>query len=82
MWRYKSDFDSIPDKIQVNLKSTNLPLKQYSLKGEYIREWNTMQEAAIELGFSVGNFSTYCNGRNDHEYKGFKYYRGDKSLYI
>lgn len=26
----------------------------------------------------AGNFSTYCNGRNNHEYKGFLYYRGEK----
>ncbi len=34
-----------------------------------------MSEAAIELGYSLGNFSAYCNGKNNHEYKGYKYYR-------
>lgn len=37
-----------------------------------------MSTAAAELGYSLGNFSTYCNGRNNHEYKGFLYYRGEK----
>lgn len=38
-----------------------------------------MSQAAMELGYSLGNFSTYCNGRNNHEYKGFLYYRGSET---
>lgn len=82
IWRYKSDFKEIPLKIdQIQTKGTNLPLKQYTLDGEFIREWKSITLAAEELGYSLGNFSTYCNGRNNHEYKGFRYYRGDISLY-
>lgn len=52
---------------------------QYSLNGEFIREWDNMSQAAMELGYSLGNFSTYCNGRNNYEYKGFLYYRGSET---
>ena len=82
IWKYKSDFDEVPLKlVSIKTKNTNLPLKQYDLKGNFIKEWKTISEAAKELGYSLGNFSTYCNGRNNHEYKGYKYYRGDISLY-
>jgi len=36
-----------------------------------------MKLAAEELGYSLGNFGTYCNGRNNNCYKGYKYYRGE-----
>lgn len=55
------------------------PILQYSLDGKFIREWDNMSQAAMELGYSLGNFSTYCNGRNNHEYKGFLYYRGSET---
>ena len=57
----------------------NIAILQYSLEGDYIQEWDSISDAAKELGYSLGNFSTYCNGRNNHEYKGFLYYRGSES---
>jgi hypothetical protein len=77
IWKYKSSFEDVPEKIIIqNTKGTILPIKQYSLENKFIKEWRTMSEASVELGYSLGNFSTYCNGRNNHIYKGFKYYRG------
>lgn len=78
-WRYKEDFDDIPDTINIKNKHARAKVKQYSLNGEFIREWDNMSQAAMELGYSLGNFSTYCNGRNNHEYKGFLYYRGSET---
>lgn len=81
IWRYLSDFDefeNIPEKIEVKVpKDSAIPLRQYDLTGNFIKEWKTMSEAAEELGYSLGNFSTYCNGRNNHIYKGFIYCRGE-----
>ena len=76
IWRYKDEFDELPEKLElVNTKNMSIPLKQYTLDGQLVKQWDTMSEAAIELGYSLGNFSVYCNGKNNHEYKGYKYYR-------
>ncbi len=79
IWRYKSDFIEVPNKIKLDTtKNSPIPVKQYDLSGIFIKEWSNLTIAASELGYSVGNFGTYCNGRNNHEYKGFLYYRGEK----
>lgn len=59
-------------------KSSKLPVIEYTLDDIETRRWANMTIAAQELGYSLGNFSTYCNGRNNHEYKGFLYYRGER----
>lgn len=79
IWKYKDEFEEIPIKIQIkSKKSSKLPIIQYTLEGVETMRWPNMTIAAQELGYSLGNFSTYCNGRNNHEYKGFLYYRGEK----
>ena len=79
IWRYRSDFEEIPNKIQLKSRfASNLPVIQYDLNGKELKRWKNMSIAAAELGYSLGNFSTYCNGRNNHKYKGFLYYRGEK----
>lgn len=79
IWRYKRDFEEIPLSIEVKIKNSKCKLCQYSLDGDLIKEWDSITEASKELGYSLGNFSTYCNGRNNHEYKGFLYYRGSET---
>lgn len=79
IWKYKDEFDEIPLKIQIkSKKGTKLPVIQYTLDGKEVQRWPNMTIAAQQLGYSAGNFSMYCNGRNNHEYKGFLYYRGEK----
>ena len=41
---------------------TNKTLKQYSLEGEYLRDWNTMSEASKELGIAISSISLCCRG--------------------
>lgn len=78
IWKYKDEFDKIPIKIKIkSKKSSKLPVIEYTLEGVETRRWANMTLAAQDLGYSIGNFSTYCNGRNNHEYKGFLYYRGE-----
>lgn len=79
IWKYRDEFEDIPLKIQIkSKKSSKLPVIEYTLDGMETRRWANMTLAAQDLGYSLGNFSTYCNGRNNHEYKGFLYYRGEK----
>lgn len=76
IWAYKTTED-YPLHIQIkSTKSTTLPVYQCDKDGNIINKWPTITEAANSLGYSLGNFSTYCNGRNNHEYKGYFYYRG------
>lgn len=37
-------------------------IKQYSLSGELIRSWDSVSEAAKELGFTVSNIHRCCSG--------------------
>ena len=41
---------------------SNKTLKQYSLEGEYLRDWNTMSEASKELGIAILSISLCCRG--------------------
>lgn len=75
MWRYKQT-ENIPLKIDpINKKTESTIVIEYTINGEKNRIWKSMTEAAEELGYSIGNFSLYCNGKNDHYYKGYLYYR-------
>lgn len=60
-----SDYE-IQEKLE-NVKNskysqTNKTLKQYSLEGEYLRDWNTMSEASKELGIAISSISLCCRG--------------------
>lgn len=39
------------------------PVLQYSLTGEFIREWISTSTAARETGLNVGNISLCCRGK-------------------
>lgn len=47
------------------------PVIQYTVQGEYIREWSSVNEIERELGFSEGSISYCCkfNGNQSHGYK-------------
>lgn len=47
------------------------PVIQYTVQGEYIREWSSVHEIERELGFSQGSISYCCtfNGNQSHGYK-------------
>lgn len=77
IWQYKID-NNIQKTINVKKHGARLPIIEYDKSGNELRRWDTMTKASIELGYSLGNFSTYCNGRNNHFYKGKYYYRGEK----
>lgn len=40
----------------------NIPVIQYSMEGEFIREWPSMRSIQRELGYSQGNISSCCTG--------------------
>ena len=55
-------------KIMSDLKPKKKVL-QYTLNGDFVKEWNSINEPKIE-GFSPGNISSCCRGRVK-KHKGF-----------
>lgn len=54
------------------IMTNNKPIKQYSLKGKFIRNWNSALEIHRELGYTASLINHCCHGkRNKH--KGFKW---------
>lgn len=44
----------------------SIPIRQYSIRGELIREWENQQQIQRELHFSGSNIGTACRGRYGH----------------
>ena len=38
-------------------------IKQYNLSGEYIKTWNSIKDASIELGIDASSISKACKGK-------------------
>lgn len=43
-------------------------VKQYTLEGELLKEWQSTMEIQRQLGFSNGNISQCCLGKHKHAY--------------
>lgn len=57
-----------------NKYSKNIAIIQYDINGNFIKEWNSITEAAISLNINKGNIQKCCN--NKYGYKtvgGFKW---------
>ena len=44
------------------------PVLQYTLEGEFVREWPSVMEIHRKLGYSQGNISSYCRGETNSSY--------------
>ena len=53
-----------------NSIGNNKPVLQYTLDGEFVREWHSAYRAGKELGFTSELISKCCRGKQ-HEHKGF-----------
>ena len=54
------------------VKKFSKPVLQFTLDGEFVREWESTIEIYRELGYSQGNISSCCLGRLKSAY-GFKW---------
>jgi hypothetical protein len=54
------------------IKKFSKPVLQFTLDGEFVREWESTIEIYRELGYSQGNISSCCLGRLKSAY-GFKW---------
>jgi group I intron endonuclease len=48
------------------------PVNQYSINGDFIREWECARDVSRELGYNYKNISATCSG-NQKSHKGFKW---------
>ena len=58
----QTHFESVGIFCFCRIFMSNKTLKQYSLEGEYLRDWNTMSEASKELGIAISSISLCCRG--------------------
>lgn len=54
---------------------------QYDLQGNFIREWESISQAANELSLSIGNINSVCNGKRKRVGNFiFKYYKKEETI--
>ena len=53
-------------------KSRQIPILQYTLDGEFVREWESAKQAEIEGGFSSAHICNVLKGKRPH-HKNFKW---------
>lgn len=61
----KSDYNEEYVKKRVEMYRKTFPklVVQYTLDGEFVKEWVSMNEIQRQLGFNQGSISNCCNGR-------------------
>lgn len=67
-WRFASECDGVSP-----IEPYNEPLKkkvlQYTLDGEFVREWPSLKSISKELGFAAGNICKHIQGQFKQAYK-------------
>ena len=56
-------------KSRINHQAISKSVLQYSLDGEFIKEWPSTMQIERELGFSSSNISECCNGKQKTSYR-------------
>lgn len=73
--KYNCNYGTRNQRI-VNAQS--MKILQYTLKGDFIREYSSMNEAARDLGVDAGHISDVCNGKRKWAYGFFWRYKNDE----
>ena len=61
---YNNCYGSRNERISIAHKGKrNKPILQYSLSGEFIREWDSGKSASEELNINSGHISECCKGK-------------------
>jgi group I intron endonuclease len=72
IWSYENNLVYSPDKIKNKWKSNTTSVLQYSLEGNFIKEWGSIIEIEKTLGFKNSNISSTCKGKQKTAY-GYKW---------
>ncbi len=54
------------ETIEKSAKGRHKPILQYSLDGEFIREWESLKEASIKLNINYSTISNCCKEKSNH----------------
>lgn len=70
IWRYKSDFDEIPEKIEPYHDPRKHPVCQFTPDLEFVQEYESTEEAARQTGFTATGINFVCTGekKTSHGY--------------
>lgn len=55
-------------RIKQMAEKTSKTVFQYTLDGEFVKEWKSLMEIKRSMGFSAGNISLCCNGKYKTSY--------------
>ena len=58
------------DRVNRGIKTKRIPINQYDLNGNFIKEWSSSYEAGNALNINPRNIRAICNGKGK-SYKGF-----------
>lgn len=64
--KYKTDMvfrEGLIDRISKNWGKNKRKVKQYTKDGEFVKEWDSIKEAAIELGLKTPNIIACCKNK-------------------
>lgn len=88
IFRYKES-ENFPTTIDVSYLSDRLKnnpnlykngksnvVIQYNSSHEEMNRWNSVKEAAYDLGYAASTLAKYCRGKNNNYYKGYYYIYG------
>jgi hypothetical protein len=70
IWRYKTN--PLPKNFKLSPHKSCKSIIQYSLKGEYIKDWGSIKEACLNLNMDEGTITSHLKGRQKTAY-GFKW---------
>lgn len=63
MWVTKEEHAALhKDKYDKIADMSSIPVYQYTLDGEFVREWKSAEEIQRQLGYKHGNIWACCNG--------------------
>ena len=68
LWSYNNNEEVIKKKLE-SLNTRHKNIYQYTLNGEFIKEWKTLSEISNELGFYMTPISDCCKGKTKSAYK-------------
>lgn len=68
--KYNTNYGSCIERRVANRNGSNAPKKvyQYNLNGEFVKEWKSMQEIEMVLGFNHSHICKCCKGQRKSAY--------------
>lgn len=81
-WRY--DNENLNNINPVKINDRRIKIYQYSLKGSYIKTWDSVFQINKELGYATSNINKCCRGKiySAYGYRWSKDYKDNLDIYI